>query len=185
MVQLGQVNTCVGTLLVTAPDALNTRLRSTEMTSVSQPPLFTFEKRCGRCDDIQPFESFHRSNRNAAGLAYFCKRCLNDMQREKYAKSGVMRERARFAHIRKTYGMTREQYEAMLEDQGGVCAVCGRLPSQVHDWSIDHDHQTGAVRGILCSTCNSGLGHFKDDPELCELAAAYLRQHQGDKHYKG
>ena len=75
--------------------------------------------------------------------------------------------------MRDRYGITVEQYEAMLEQQGGVCAVCGRSDLEFH---IDHDHSTGVVRGVLCGLCNKGLGQFKDSPDLLEAAAAYLRR---------
>ncbi len=74
------------------------------------------------------------------------------------------------------YGMTEEQYAAMLDAQGGGCAICrttewnGRHPVP----HVDHDHRTGEVRGILCHACNLGLGKFKDDPDLLRAAIAYL-----------
>jgi hypothetical protein len=74
------------------------------------------------------------------------------------------------------YGMTDEQFAAMLDKQGGACAIChatewnGRHPVP----HVDHDHATGKVRGILCHSCNLGLGKFKDDPDLLRAAIAYL-----------
>ena len=78
------------------------------------------------------------------------------------------------------YGITIEEYEALLEAQGGVCAVCKR-PQRKVAWgavvmmSVDHDHKTGVVRGLLCYHCNAGLGFFDDDPELLEAAVGYLK----------
>jgi Recombination endonuclease VII len=69
------------------------------------------------------------------------------------------------------YGMTREQFEAMLDAQGGCCAICdGRLTVVC----IDHDHRTNAVRGLLCFSCNVGIGHLRDDPTIVRNALAYL-----------
>lgn len=74
----------------------------------------------------------------------------------------------------KKYGLTTDQYEQILEDQANVCAVCtksfGKTPH------IDHDHETGAVRGILCHHCNTALGLLKDSPELLLRAVMYLRR---------
>lgn len=69
---------------------------------------------------------------------------------------------------------------ALREAQGGRCAICGidertAPKGRLH---VDHDHRTGVVRALLCGNCNAGLGQFKDDPHLCEIAAAYLRSHQ-------
>lgn len=72
----------------------------------------------------------------------------------------------------KKYGLTLEQYHAMLQAQDGRCHICKELfGTLIH---VDHDHQNGAVRGLLCHKCNVGLGHFRDDPELLRAAAAYL-----------
>ena len=74
------------------------------------------------------------------------------------------------------YGITREQYEAMYRAQGGVCAICGSLPLPGRDLDVDHDHQFGGVRGLLCNPCNSCLGKMKDSPDRLRLAADYLER---------
>lgn len=78
------------------------------------------------------------------------------------------------------YGISAEEYEALLASQGGLCAIC-RQP-EVHktrgggvkNLSVDHDHETGAVRGLLCVRCNAGLGNFKDRIDILNQAIAYL-----------
>lgn len=77
-------------------------------------------------------------------------------------------------HRQRLYGLTPEQYEAMLEAQGQRCAICRTDTPNGKGWQIDHDHATGRIRGILCTNCNSGLGRFKDDPARFRAAAAYL-----------
>lgn len=85
----------------------------------------------------------------------------------------------------KRYGLTPEQYEEMLEAQGGVCTICGGAPGPVGPASVlvvDHDHETNLVRGLLCANCNSGLGYMQDNPAILERAAEYLRRtHEGDR----
>ena len=79
------------------------------------------------------------------------------------------------AIIRRTYGITLEQYNQMLEDQGGVCAICGKHDEvEGRRMAIDHNHDTGEVRGLLCGTCNRGLGNFQDNIEMLEKAKNYL-----------
>lgn len=65
--------------------------------------------------------------------------------------------------ILKTYGITSEQYEALYEAQGGCCFICKRARGISKKLAVDHDHATGYVRGLLCTTCNKILGHFRDD----------------------
>jgi hypothetical protein len=77
----------------------------------------------------------------------------------------------------KTYGLTEEMYQAMLARQKGRCAICRKKPRGKHTDAIlhvDHCHETGEVRGLLCSHCNKGLGYFHDQPKMLRRAARYL-----------
>ena len=79
----------------------------------------------------------------------------------------------------RTYGMTREEAEAAMKVP--ECQICGvdLIGRQGKNGRvIDHDHDTGKVRGVLCSNCNRGLGHFKDNPEALRAAANYLEDNQ-------
>ena len=78
------------------------------------------------------------------------------------------------------YGLTAQNYDALLESQEGRCAICGtkdfsRSGVNTHAY-VDHDHETGEVRGLLCFACNTGLGAFSDSPEIMLEAIAYLGQ---------
>lgn len=77
--------------------------------------------------------------------------------------------------LRSLYGMTLEQYNGMLEDQGGVCKICGNTCVSRRRLSVDHCHVTGKIRGLLCMKCNRGIGMLGDSPEMLDLASAYLR----------
>ena len=79
----------------------------------------------------------------------------------------------------KTYGITLEEYDAMVVAQDGQCAICkGKDPrSPTAVWSVDHCHISGKVRALLCSCCNRGLGQFQDDVSLVRKAVAYLEEH--------
>jgi hypothetical protein len=74
------------------------------------------------------------------------------------------------------YGLTLEQYDAMIKDQNEVCALCGKPETNIkkQNMCIDHDHITGEVRALLCDRCNRGIGSFNDDIDLLEKAIAYL-----------
>ncbi len=71
----------------------------------------------------------------------------------------------------KKYGLTAEDFFAILEGQGGLCAICGDVLDKPY---IDHDHDTGEVRGLLCLKCNAGIGMLNDDPEILKSAREYL-----------
>lgn len=76
--------------------------------------------------------------------------------------------------LMKAYGMTEQQYFAIVAAQGGGCAICGRRAGKKH-LVVDHDHKTGKVRGILCSPCNVGLGNFQEMESRLDSAINYLR----------
>lgn len=82
-------------------------------------------------------------------------------------------------NLRKKYGMTQEAFDAMLAGQGGVCAICGTSDFSAGNGQrpvVDHDHETGAIRGILCFGCNIGIGAFKEKLAIVRAAVAYLER---------
>lgn len=76
----------------------------------------------------------------------------------------------------KLYGVTRERYEQMLAEQGGVCAICGLPERNGKRLSVDHDHKTSKVRSLLCNSCNLLVGSAKENDATLENAAAYIRK---------
>lgn len=83
--------------------------------------------------------------------------------------------------LKSKYGLTREQYDEMLASQGGCCSICkAGDPLGKGAWHVDHCHDSGAVRGLLCHQCNVGLGHFKDSPTFLAAAIDYLGRHNSD-----
>lgn len=87
------------------------------------------------------------------------------------------KESTRAAQIRYRYGVEAVSIDAMLAEQGGLCAICRTNPAT----HIDHCHDSGSVRGILCPPCNKGLGHFEDNEERLMAAVAYLLAARGDE----
>lgn len=84
-------------------------------------------------------------------------------------------------YLARQYGITQADFDKLLVKQNGRCAICqtdnpgkhGRK-TDTECWHVDHDHQTGRVRGLLCFACNVGIGHLKDDPVLVKAALQYL-----------
>jgi Recombination endonuclease VII len=84
--------------------------------------------------------------------------------------------------LRYNYGISLEEYDAMLARQGGVCAICKKKPDKGKVLFVDHCHVTGRVRGLLCGKCNSVLAFGCDDPDILRAAIAYLQAtHEKDK----
>jgi Recombination endonuclease VII len=95
----------------------------------------------------------------------------NNRQREyKRARPGL--ERA--GHLRRKFGLTTDEFEEMVRQQGGVCAICGRAPKTGKRLHVDHDHDTGEVRGLLCFSCNVGVGNLGNDIERLQRTVDYL-----------
>ena len=81
-------------------------------------------------------------------------------------------------HLKRSFGITPEQFDSMVAEQGGRCAICDTDDSGAKAWRVDHDHCTGSVRGLLCNACNVGLGAFRDHPGHLLAAERYLKLHQ-------
>lgn len=95
----------------------------------------------------------------------------------------VNRRKAMNTHLKRKFGITIDDYERMHDEQGGVCAICGEYESvkqngHANSLSVDHCHDTGKVRGLLCNKCNVALGSFKDSIEMLINAVNYLDKHQ-------
>lgn len=112
------------------------------------------------------------------------KKSLTDAWRK--TNPGAAKASDRKWELKKFYGLTVPQFNAMVLAQGGCCAICdsanpGLVNGKQRDWSVDHDHATGVVRGLLCRGCNTGLGHFMDDPARLLAAERYIQFHKKKK----
>jgi hypothetical protein len=124
-------------------------------------------KRCPDCGELKPLEDFPRNRNCKDGRHPYCKPCHNARGRESKQR---LYGGTRHYHLKRRYGIGADEFDDLVRQQGGVCLICGR-PDPQH---VDHDHETGAVRGILCFNCNGGLGQFRDSVDALRAAAAYL-----------
>jgi len=130
-------------------------------------------KVCGRCAVEKPSKAFHRK-KGGDGLHSWCRECRN--ARERLARTP---ETNRARALRSHYGIDIATYDQMFVRQGGRCAICGSQDTgKRRCFHIDHDHETGEVRALLCNKCNPAIGLMDDDPERLEAAARYLRAFQ-------
>ena len=139
------------------------------------------EKTCRICKTTKPLGEFNREAARKDGYKNECRKCAQAYmakwrkhRQEHY--SAYMRD----YQYRQRYGVTLADYETLHNEQDGKCAICKGTPSGLgateRRLHVDHDHLTGAVRGLLCENCNRGVGMFQDNPDLLTLAAAYLLQ---------
>lgn len=107
-----------------------------------------------------------------------CRECHNRRHQEWVERN---RDKVRSTNLKQNYGISLEEYEELLEEQGGLCAICQRPEVQIHyktgvpkNLAVDHDHETGQIRGLLCGGCNNLLAAAKDDMALLQAAIEYL-----------
>jgi hypothetical protein len=126
---------------------------------------------CKDCDQFKPIEEFPKTP------GAYCRKCLNI--RTKNAPN--YQKNVRSNHLQKKYGITIEQYDELSRQQQGVCAICSEPETSKgkSQLSVDHDHKTGMVRGLLCHNCNTGLGKFMDNRLILQSAIFYLDKTQG------
>lgn len=160
-------------------------------------------KPCSRCLEEKDHSEFNRDKSKRLGLSSWCKSCVSERHRERYANDPEYREKhkkksdrakasilawkrsehgrrvSRAGELKRKFGLTLADFARMKNEQGGGCAICGTTEpgGQGNRLHVDHDHTSGQVRGLLCSNCNRGLGHFQDDPELLRKAISYLNLH--------
>ena len=132
-------------------------------------------KRCSKCGEEKPLDQFGKRKNRGGSPQSQCRACdvlrasafhrANPEKRKVYKKRAVAKigwpvwhvRYGRKSQLKRFYGMTPEDREAMLEAQGGMCAICGQTKELV----IDHDHKTGRVRGLLCRHCNFVIGLYE------------------------
>lgn len=107
---------------------------------------------CPKCEVVKPPEAFTRTQRA-------CRDCR------------------RAYDLKRRYGATPAQIDHLTALQGAQCAICRTETPGGRGWHVDHDHETGAVRGVTCGNCNTALGKLRDDPEVVASALVYLTSH--------
>lgn len=126
-------------------------------------------KRCAICGETKPLDDFHRQKGGAQGRHSYCKACyLPRYKGRDRAKPEAAVRRAQ--NIKSRYGLSLEDVERMRQEQGGRCAICQKYLDRFH---IDHEHSSGAVRGLLCHRCNTVIGGL-DDKDFLRRVLAYL-----------
>lgn len=138
-------------------------------------------KECSQCKEYKALLEFSPDKNHAFNVTSRCKKCLAINQSAKYDLKVY-----RSMHLKRTYGLTVEEYDQMYQEQKGVCACCGQPETTrtgrtkrtelIPALHVDHCHATGAVRGLLCSGCNTALGSLKEDPDRIKALLKYVEE---------
>lgn len=156
---------------------------------------------CPKCNIEKPYSEFYKESSTSTGISSYCKICKNKKAKEimsrphnkkkanqraaVYRKDNAQAFKlgVKFSSYKKQgINITKEEYKKMYEMQNGYCAICNNhVSSYKRDLSLDHDHNTGKVRGFLCDCCNTGLGLFKDNTEIMFKAINYLFKHKNGR----
>ena len=127
-------------------------------------------KICAKCGVSKTLDLFYKSKSGTFGKSGQCKDCTNKRHKENYCP-----QKAFAKALKGKYNLTIDDYDQLLLDQNGSCAICnGSETGHLGRFVVDHDHLTGKVRGLLCWSCNVGIGHLKDNPKILVSAANYL-----------
>lgn len=150
--------------------------------------------RCPRCGlHLSPDRFYKSTGRRPYGLSSSCKKCervrldkiSSDFRKGERLEDPEKRQarliRSMKNNLKRKFGIDLEQYWDMVNAAKGVCEICGKVESQIHhatgeaqNLSVDHDETTGKIRGILCSTCNRGIGFLQHDKQILQAAIKYL-----------
>ena len=142
------------------------------------------KKNCTKCFKSKSIESFYKNKNFKDGRAYSCIDCSKKDHKNR-AKDPARKKDMRNNHLRSRYGITIEDYEKMMALQNGLCAICKKEETKKHSkygnimpLSVDHDHLTGEVRGLLCSQCNMLLGRLESSKEIYHGIVSYVGRYK-------
>lgn len=146
---------------------------------------------CINCGAEKTMSEMTKNRAKPGGITKWCKTCRNEYNREhykrnklristrskiRYASNPNLRENNRRIHLKNNYGITVQEYEQLLESQGGKCAICKNDCASGNRLAVDHNHATGIVRGLLCKVCNRQVGQI-ERPDT-QLILYYLKAYE-------
>ena len=121
---------------------------------------------CSQCQKSLPLSKFNRNCKSKDGYLRACRKCSKPSKKQIF-----------YTHIKHAYGLSAKQWERLLIKQQGRCYICKDAPES-RDLVVDHCHNTGRIRRLLCRQCNIAAGAVRDDPEIATALAKYLRMEQ-------
>lgn len=142
------------------------------------PEVLEETKVCIVCGDPKALSEFNYSSQKGKNINT-CKKCRVDQKRERDRMDPYEhKRRTRNSNLKRKFGITLDDYEDMLFGQGGKCLICGEEQNGNKELSVDHDHRTGKIRGLLCSRCNTFVGYIESNPNLLSKVMNYIKSHK-------
>ena len=130
---------------------------------------------CPSCKKVKDIDCFNKDSRTVYGITIYCKECFKIDY-----KKNIIRNTDNY--LKYEYNITLDEYNNLLKKQNDKCSICGKSSKENKKrLAIDHNHTTGKIRGLLCSSCNQGLGKFYDNVEFLENAIKYLQFNSSPK----
>ncbi|KKN52900.1 hypothetical protein LCGC14_0607620 [marine sediment metagenome] len=137
-------------------------------------------KICPECEEEKELTEFHNMKGAKDGKQTYCKPCQNAMI-VAYMKTPERKLIDRDLWLKRNYGLSLKGYNQMLLDQNGKCAICGKHQKELdRAMCVDHNHETGKVRGLLCRKCNIMIGNADEDAAILLSAIEYIKEHNDD-----
>lgn len=139
-------------------------------------------KECSKCGCTKPLSAFYKRPETKDGLRKECIECFSKRSKQSWEnrpkeQKQAINKKNRLKHF---YGLSPEEYDKKVKEQENKCFICGIEGGyNKKPLYVDHCHSRGTIRKLLCQHCNSGLGMFRDNPELLLKAAGYLKEHNG------
>lgn len=130
-------------------------------------------KRCSKCKSNKKLREFHKNKSSKDGFHHYCKICKNGCRRLKYTTDLLYRSKLIHKTKIKKYNLNNMELKTLFETYKSCC-ICSNYFESDRKTFIDHDHVTGKVRGLLCPSCNTALGLFKDNISILKSAITYL-----------
>lgn len=131
-----------------------------------------------RANDEPRYDPGYPCAKGHASMRYVCNdrcvECDNETSRKDHPDYGIRYARTRKHKLKALYGITPEDFDAMISEQHNSCAICNTTFSSRKSAHVDHNHLTGRVRGVLCTRCNMGIGYFREDVKSLTKAIQYL-----------
>lgn len=149
-------------------------------------------KHCTKCFELKSLDEYYFCNPAKTRLASWCKKCSKTYSADRHRKDPKRYAQQKEwvknnpksiknSQLKYSYGITLDIYEQMLVDQKGLCLICFKpetrkfkSKNKVSELVVDHCHKTGKVRGLLCSSCNTAIGHLRENPETIKNILTYL-----------
>lgn len=147
--------------------------------------MTTQSKQCNACGKRKSFAEFWVDVHSPDGVCQKCAECLLERKYKRINKDPEKHKHmSRNARLKNKYGVDIEWYTAKLKEQSGKCAICGVSENlkvgigSIESFHVDHDHETGVIRGLLCGSCNRAIGLLGDSSATANNAAIYLAKHE-------